>query len=169
MLDESMFPNERSKLFYTEPGNRYKFLKHGVVGPDGVIRLVNDDVVDIQEQIQSYEPSTNIYNILASLSPSEFASMEASEGNLVDYTDMPKTYAEALQLVIDGQNAFMRLPLEVRQKFNNDFNQWFATSGAPDWFQKMGISLENQNVVSPVESVPADAGLNPVKDKEVKE
>lgn len=164
MIEEKIFCNKRSEKYFTDPGSPLKTLYHGEVGSDGVIRLVPDDVINIQEQIQSYEPSTNIYNILASLSPSEFASLEVPEGNFVDYTDMPKTYAEALQLVIDGQNAFMKLPLEVRQKFNNDFNQWFATSGAPDWFTKMGIDLSNQNVVS--EPVPVEPG--PIE-KEVKE
>lgn len=164
MIDEKVFCNKRSSKFATDPGSRFKQLYHGEVGADGVIRLVCDDVIDIQEKIQSFEPSTNIYNILAALSPSEFAAMTPPEGGLVDYTDMPKTYAEALQLVIDGQNAFMKLPLEVRQKFNNDFNQWFATSGAPEWYQKMGIDLTNQNVVS--DPVPVEPG--PIE-KEVKE
>lgn len=148
MIDVGIFTNERSVKYKSNPGSRYKQTYHGEVGTDGIIRLVCDDVIDIQEKMQSYEPSTNIYNILSHLSPSEFAAMEPPSGGLIDFTDMPKTYAEALQLVINGQNSFMKLPLEVRQKFNNDFNQWFATSGAPDWYRKMGIDLERQNVVS---------------------
>lgn len=156
MIQSKVFCNKRSYEFVTEPGSPIKVTRHGVVGDDGIIRLVNDGAIDLQEQINSYEPSTNIYNIVAALSPGEFDKMVAPAGDFIDATDMPKTYAEALQLVIDGQNTFAKLPLEVRQKFNNDFNQWFATAGSPDWFQKCGIEL----------SVPDQIPVEPIKKEE---
>lgn len=165
MISKEIFCNERSSRFATEPGRREKITKHGVVGADGVIRLVNDGMIDIQDQIQSYEPSTNIYNILANLSPEEFRNMTPAPGDFIDATDMPKTYAEALQLVIDGQNQFMSLPLEVRQKFDNDFNKWFVTAGSPEWFEKLGIDISGQNVI---QTPAADIEPQPIVE-EVKE
>lgn len=165
MISDFMRANTRSLEYVTNPGSREKITKHGVVGADGVIRLVNDGIIDIQDQIQSYEPSTNIYNILSNLSPEEFRSMTPASGDFIDATDMPKTYAEALQLVIDGQNQFMSLPLEVRQKFDNDFNKWFVTAGSPEWFEKLGIDISGQNVVQPIDT-PAEP--SPIE-KEVKE
>lgn len=151
MISNEIFNVKRSLDYVSDPGKREKITKHGVVGTDGVIRLVNDGIIDIQDQIESYAESTNIYNILSHLSPEEFNSMQAPVGNFVDATEFPKTYAEALQLVIDGQNTFMKLPLEVRQRFDNDFNKWFVSAGSPEWFEKLGINLENQNVTQPVE------------------
>lgn len=148
MIDEKIFSNERSKKYFINPGKKEKIIKHGVVGADGVIRLVKDGVEDIQEKIQSYEPSTNIYNIINSLSQDNMLMYADQAGKFIDSTDMPKTYAEALQLVIDGQNAFMKLPLEVRQKFDNDFNKWFATAGSPEWMNKIGYKPVEKNVVT---------------------
>lgn len=164
MIDSKIFCNKASERYFCNPGSREKITRHGVVGADGVIRLVNDGMIDIQDKINSFEPSTNIYNILSNLSPTEFNAMQAPVGDFIDATDMPKTYAEALQLVIDGQNQFMSLPLEIRQKFDNDFNKWFVNAGSPEWFSKLGIDLSGQNVVS--EPVPVEPG--PIE-KEVKE
>lgn len=161
MVNKDFFPNKRSREFFTNPGNPIKETKHGVVGADGVIRLVKDGVINLQEQIQSYEPSTNIYNIINNLSPAEFDALQAMPGKFIDATDMPTTYAEALQLVIDGRNAFEKLPIEVKQKFNNDFNQWFATAGSPEWLDKCGIQIN----IPEAQPDPGDLTI----EKEVKE
>lgn len=164
MISKEIFCNERSLKYVVEPGKREKITRHGVVGADGVIRLVNDGIIDIQEQIESYAESTDIYNIISHLSTAEFENMTGPAGDFVDATEFPKTYAEALQLVIDGQNTFMKLPLEVRQRFDNDFNKWFVSAGSPEWFEKLGINLEKQNVVQ-----KPSVDLQPVPDGEVKE
>lgn len=54
-----------------------------------------------------------------------------------DFTDAPKSYAQALQMVIDGRATFDALPLSVRNKFDNSFEKWFATAGSPDWLTAM--------------------------------
>lgn len=54
---------------------------------------------------------------------------------------MPKSYAEALQLVINAEKDFYDLPLDIRNKFDNDYKQWFAQAGSNSWLDKMGVAL----------------------------
>lgn len=135
---------ERSKKFATQPGSEEKITYHGRVETDGTITLVKDGIINIQEQIDSYEPSTDIYNIINNLG---MDALRPDTGNYFDATDIPKSYAEMLQLFIDGEKAFERLPVEVKQKFDNDFNQWFATAGSEEWLKKCGFGNTIEDVV----------------------
>lgn len=145
MIDQKVFPNKRSLNFVTDAGSPIKQLYTGSVGTDGIISLKKAGQKNIQDEINSFERSTDLYNIISRLTPEELQLQAQMQQEFFDATGLPKTYAEALQLIIDGQNQFERLPVEVKQKFNNDFNQWFATAGTEDWFKKIGFvdKLEN--------------------------
>lgn len=135
---------ERSAQFASDPGSPEKITYHGRVETDGIITLVEDGIINIQEQIDSYEPSTDIYNIINNLG---MDALRADTGNYFDATEVPKSYAEMLQLFIDGEKAFERLPVEVKQKFDNDFNKWFATAGSEEWLKKCGYGATIEDVV----------------------
>lgn len=135
---------ERSAKFASDAGSPEKITYHGRVETDGTITLVKDGIINIQEQIDSYELSTDIYNIINNLG---MDALRADTGNYFDATDVPKSYAEMLQLFIDGEKAFERLPVEVKQKFDNDFNKWFATAGSEEWLKKCGFGTTIEEVV----------------------
>ena len=59
---------------------------------------------------------------------------------------MPKTYAELLNHIIAGKNAFMDLPVETRAKFGHSFERWLASMDDPvDFATKMGIDVKNES------------------------
>lgn len=140
---------ERSKEFASPAGSPEKITYHGRVETDGTITLVKDGIINIQQQIDSYEPSTDIYNIINNLG---MDALRPDVGNYFDATDIPKNYAEMLQLFIDGERAFDRLPVEVKQKFDNDFNKWFATAGSEEWLLKCGFGKTIEDVVNEKEN-----------------
>lgn len=161
MIDKKVFPNESSLNFITDAGSPIKQLYTGSVGTDGIISLKKAGQKNIQDEINSFERSTDLYNIISRLSPEELAAQAQMQQEFFDATGLPKTYAEALQLIIDGQNKFESLPVEVKQRFDNDFNQWFATAGSPDWFKKIGFAdnlEEKTGVVG-----------NPIKEEVIKD
>lgn len=58
-----------------------------------------------------------------------------------DFSDV-KTYQEAIQLSIDAENEFMRLPADLRFRFGNDagnFIQWFDDETNFDECVKLGL------------------------------
>ncbi len=77
-----------------------------------------------------------------------------------DFTDAPKSYAQALQMVIDGRATFDALPLSVRNKFDNSFEKWFATAGSPDWLTAMSPD-------QPASDPASDPVSDPNSDSEV--
>ena len=131
---------KESIVFASNPGKRFYVEKHGEVQPNGVIKLIDDREIDLQEKYNAEYPATTIDNILANSSPFDNFADDGLNG--IDATTLPKTFAEFLQLQIDRKREFDRLPVEVKQKFNNDLNQYMATAGSAEWFDKLGIDLK---------------------------
>lgn len=123
--------------FVTSSGSRYRSIFSPIVCPDGTIQLVESGKEDIQQYIDSFRDLTDMTYILQRMAAGDTSVLNQKEPMFGDFTNMPQTYAEALQLVIDREAQFMKLPLEVRNKFDNDFRKWFAQSGSEEWFEKM--------------------------------
>lgn len=123
--------------FVSDPGTKFHKLYAPKVGKDGVIDLVESGVEDTDALIQSYAESTDLNVILSRVANGETELLHQRNGIFGDFTGMPKTYAEALQLHIDSNRLFASLPDEVRKKFDYDENKFFATAGENDWFENV--------------------------------
>lgn len=146
---------KESSGFSSCPGDRFYVERHGEVQPNGTIKLIPDKEIDLQEKYNAEYPSTTIDNILANSSPMQSFADDGASG--IDATKLPKTFAEFLQLQIDRKREFDRLPVEIKQKFGNDVQQYMATAGSKDWLDKLGIDLSPKNVpADPAIPVPTD-------------
>lgn len=144
---------EHSKKFVSCPGDPLHPVQHGIIKDDGSIELVVDRLEDTDEIIDSYRQSTEIYNIMARIQSGDISLLNQKQGFYGDVTEMPKTYAEMLDLMHRGEEFFNKLPASVKEEYNNDFNQFFA-----DFDNAMSKLLpqqreEAQEIVDPVSEV----------------
>lgn len=123
--------------FVSDPGDPIQIVYSPTVNEDGTIDLVETGKIDLDAQIQSYKESTDIRTILARCAEGDMSGLNVRTPLYGDFTKMPKTYAEALQLKIDADNLFYSLPPEIRQKFDNDTNKFFAQSGTQEWYENI--------------------------------
>lgn len=121
---------KHSCMFVSCPGNPLHPVRHGVVGEDGTISLVTDRLENTDDIIDSFRESSDIHNIIARISAGEIGLINSKHGFYGDFTDFPKTYAEMLDLIHRGEEFFNKLPAETKEKYNNDFNQFFANFDA---------------------------------------
>lgn len=128
-------PNE----FVTCNGSDVHITYSPKVLDNGVIKLVPSGKENIQEKINSFRDQCDISYILKRLQLGDTSVLNNKVPNYGDFTSAPKSYAEALQCVIDAEKKFYDLPLDTRNLFDNDYRQWFATAGSPDWLDKMGV------------------------------
>lgn len=143
----------RDVQFVTCPGSPLKEEFHGQIQSDGRIKLVSDGFRNIQDYISSFEAEADIHNIIERVNCGELDLLTRAQGSYIDTIGMPKTYAEVLNLVNDGMRVFDSLPVEVREKFNNDFNTWFAQMDDDGFYEKSGfIRKVEQEVKEEVKS-----------------
>lgn len=117
---------KHSLKFVSSSGNPMHPVKHGIVKEDGTIELIVDRLENTDDIIDSYRPSTEIYNIMARIQSGDISLLNKKDGFYGDVTEMPKTYAEMLDLMHRGEEFFNKLPASVKAEYNNDFNQFFA-------------------------------------------
>lgn len=134
--------------FVTSCGEKVKILYSPKVLPDGTIDLVESGKIDINEMINSQRESTDIAYILQKMKETgDISALTQAQGVYGDFTEFPTTYAEILQLRIDSENSFYQLDPEVRAKFDNDFNKYFASAGTEEWFSKLGVVSQAEKPV----------------------
>lgn len=125
--------------FVSCPGEEYHIIYSPIVKPDGTIVLEVSGKESIKDMINSQLAQTDMSWILKQLSLGNTSVLNQNTPMYGDFTNMPKSNAEFLQMYIDGENAFNKLDPEIRAKFDNDFMQWFATAGTNDWSEKMNL------------------------------
>lgn len=138
----------------SNPGNPIKQLYSGAYNERGQVELKEDGTEDLYAFIQSFAESTDIHSILQRYQNGEVDVLEKVQGFYGDITEMPKTYAEALQRIADSEKVFMSLPVEVRAKFGHSFSEFLAASQEADFLDRLGVKPTEQPVdVPPVPDV----------------
>lgn len=149
---------DRSKLFTCSSGDRFKREYHGEVQADGSILLVEDRVIDTYELIQKDSVGADLPSIIQRALSGDVSVFRSDDGFYADVTAFPSSYAEVLNTVNNAKREFYNLPLEIRDKFDSDFDKWFATTGSDDWLSKMGFVKSDEKNFSPsADQQPVDS------------
>lgn len=146
-------------------GSPVKPLFSGRYNERGQVELTPDGSENIYEYIQSFAESTDIHSILRRYQNGEVDVLSKVQGVYADITEMPQTYAEALQRIADSEKIFMQLPVETRAKFGHSFSEFLAASQDDDFLDRLGLKVEDVKpvVTEPVEPTPA-IPVEPVKE-----
>ena len=144
-----------NKIF-SEAGSDELITYDSKINPDGTVSLVQSGKESISLYINSFKDQTDMSYIIKRIQLGDLSVLNKARGVFGDFSDMPKTYAETLQLKIDAERAFDNLPAEVKKQFNNSFNQWFMNAGSEDWLKLMTPANYEQEgeVTASVEDTP---------------
>lgn len=138
----------------THPGNPIKQLYSGSYNERGQVELKEDGTENIYDFIQSFADSTDIHVILRRYQNGEVDVLEKVQGFYGDITEMPHTYAEALQRISDSEKVFMSLPVEVRAKFGHSFSEFLSASQDADFLDRLGVQMDTSVSSEPVVEKP---------------
>lgn len=142
-------------------GNPIKQIYSGSYNERGQVELKEDGTEDLYAFIQSFAESTDIHAILRRYQNGEVDVLEKVQGFYGDITEMPHTYAEALQRIADSEKVFMSLPVDVRAKFGHSFSEFLAASQEDDFLDRLGVKPVEQPASEPVAPEPV---VKPVKE-----
>lgn len=151
---------------HLNPGERIKKLYSASYTARGVLQLKESGEEDLYGYIQSHRDSVDIHVLVERFNAGEEDVLSRFQGFYADASQMPSTYAEVLNSVIAGENAFASLPVEIKQRFGNSFSRWLTSMEEPDFAEKMGFvedsrtAQQTQDFVSnssATQSVPLSA------------
>lgn len=96
------------------------------VDDDGKRELKQSGEFNLYADIQSYEQSVSIDYLLSKFINGDTTALSRAQGVYGDFTQMPRTLAELQQRVIDAENLFNSLPLDIRAQYNHSASEFFA-------------------------------------------
>lgn len=122
---------------YSNPGSPEEPIYSPVVDDNGCISLEVVGTMDIASYIDSFRESCDLNVILSRYANGDVTALSQRQGTFFDATGMPSTYAEMLQTVITAETEFNKLPLAVRERFDNSFHKWLSLMDRPDEFNRL--------------------------------
>lgn len=76
------------------------------------------------EEIQLYAEQCEIENIMRRYQNGDYTALEKIQGMYGDFTQTPRTLAEAQQLSINLENMWGKLPLDIREQFHHNLEEF---------------------------------------------
>ena len=95
---------------------------------------------NLYDYIQSHRDSVDIHKILQRFEEGDVNVLSKVQGQFGDFSDYPRSYAELLNKVLEGEQSFNQLPLDVREQFGFSYERWLASAGSESWISAMGLS-----------------------------
>ena len=142
--------------FRSSPGKRCKPLYASSYDDAGRLVLKKTGEEDLYDFIQSHAESVDINVILAKYAAGDASVLSRRQGVYADFSAMPGTYAEMLNMVHQAEASFDALPLETRQAFDMSMSNWLASYGSEEWIKKMGIDVPAADVSPAAPEVETD-------------
>lgn len=118
---------------------------------DGTETLEVCGKIDVYEKIQSYRDVTDIKAIIdRCIITQDMRELYKTEAFYADMTIMPKSRVDALKSLAEAQNVWSQLPADIKEKFDNDMNKFFASAFSEEWYKKLEIENVKSSVVEDV-------------------
>ena len=147
MLSKADNLGDRVNSFVSESGSGIKELFRGKLDRDtGMIELVPDGKKNLYAEIQSYKDSCDINKIVERYAAGEIDILNQIQGVYGDFSAAPTDLAESYRISRDLEYQFDRLPIEIKEKFDNNFYVWLKSVGSNDWLRAMDVKSNSAKI-----------------------
>lgn len=117
---------------------------------DGKRKVVKNGQYSLWDEIQSYRESCDLKMILKRYQQTGDESLlERRKGVYADVTNMPKTYAEVLNLTNAAEQLFASLDKDKKLIFNNNPDEFLASIGTDRFNEVMGYVKDGGDTPAP--------------------
>lgn len=112
-----------SKKFEKTNSQKYRRKTTQSFDPTKIMVTQKGVTFNVYDKIQEFEPSTNFYKVLETYNCTKDEAVERMKGRfteLKEVVDLGKSYAEHLMEINKAKAEFDALPVQVKQKFDNN-------------------------------------------------
>lgn len=135
----------------TEPTNAGEENRHTymwVENENGEKELVEDEVINIRDEIESYHEETKITNVIRRATfdidaANRLIGDNGADG--ADMTQMPKNLMEAQNIMVKAKAAYAALTPKQQAEFGS-ISEYMATAGTEEWAKKLGYITKKKEV-----------------------
>lgn len=113
------------------------------------ISKTNEEILEpigkssLYDYIQSHADSVDIHKILERCAMTDdYSYLNRMPAQYMDLTEMPKNLAEAHAMVMDAKEMFDRMPLDIKEKYDNNFISFISSIGSEKFNNVVGEFLK---------------------------
>ena len=155
--NDSNSSTELKKKFYSNPGCRKKPNYKAKKDEKGRIVVAETGTFDdIYTYIQSFADSVDINVLIAKFRAGDDTALNQRVGAYLDTTDIPNNYRDILNMKLETEQLFNSLPVDIKQKFNNNVDEFIMEVGKDGFTEKLNIAKkveQVQKVANTIDSV----------------
>lgn len=123
----------------TNSGKRNKIKYSSKIDKFGRLTIERSGVDDLSAYINSFRDSVNLNVLLQKFVNGDESALNKTQGVYMDVSKFPTSYAEVLNIVNDGINVFNGLPMEIKNKFNNNAYEFITKLDTDEYYDALGI------------------------------
>lgn len=137
--------DKRSEIF-SDAGSPYKTeYQLRVVDNNDTLDPIGES--DLYSYIQSHADSVDIHKILERCALiDDYSMLNKMPARFMDVTEMPKTLAEAYSKIQDAKEMFNRMPLDIKESYDNNFVNFIDSLGSEKFEKVVGEFLNKEKM-----------------------
>lgn len=117
----------------SEVGSRMKDVLSSKYDENGILVVEKVGEEDVYTTIQSFAESCDLNVLMNRYLNGDAEALNKVQGFFGDFTEIPDSWAEVLNIVNRGQENFEKMPAEFKEKFGNDFARFVCTYDFSDF------------------------------------
>ncbi|MCF0231142.1 MAG: hypothetical protein HUJ63_02470 [Enterococcus sp.] len=141
--------------FFSNPGSRIANEYRVKIDQNGHKVVEVSGKKDIYAPMQEFLEETKITNIIARCLQGDTSSLR-EPGSYGDFTNMPISLADAQNKILEIEQEFERLPIDIKRQFDHSAEKYIKEIGSEKWLKLMGYNTEEKKTepeaTTPVES-----------------
>ena len=111
---------------------------------------------NLYAKIQEALPNVLVDNIIKRHTLGDPTALNKYAVQFMDVSGMPTTLAEAQQSIINMENIFSSLPVEIRKEYNHNPREFVADFGSARFNEIFGLNKTEPVAPTPVEPTPTE-------------
>ena len=127
--------------YYSDSGSKFLDQYAFEFDEKGEVRATTlhktDKPLNVYERIQADYPSTDINLLMERFALGDTSAINVREGAYIDVTKMPSNFAELFDRINETQRIFDELPADLKQEFNNSYEEFWSEYGTDEFFSKV--------------------------------
>ena len=140
----TMYDEKEHKRIISNPGDPVKEEYQLRIQKDHSEILEPVGKSSFYDYIQSHADSVDIHKILERCAMiDDYSILNRMPAKFMDTTEMPKTLAEAFSMVQDAKTMFDRFPIEIKEKYDNNFVDFLGSLGTTKFDNIAGEYLKS--------------------------
>lgn len=117
----------------SEPGTPIKVNRFGRLNKNGVVEVIERGKDNLYDYIQSFADSVDLNVLISRFANGDETALNQVAGAYIDVTDLPKSYAEAFEMVQNASEMFTQLPAEIKEKYDNNLGKFVSDIGSDNF------------------------------------